>query len=40
VPRPGSTATLIHDCRELFKVRVTGMVVVPGWAGFYVGSMQ
>jgi heme o synthase len=40
VPRPGSTATLIHDCRELFKVRVTGMVVVTGWAGFYLGSMQ
>jgi protoheme IX farnesyltransferase len=39
-PRPGSTALLIHDCRELFKVRVTGMVVVTGWAGFYLGSMQ
>ena len=31
---------LIADCRELFKVRVTGMVVVTGWAGFYLGSMQ
>jgi protoheme IX farnesyltransferase len=40
VPEPGSTATLIHDLRELFKVRVTGMVVVTGWAGFYLGSMQ
>ncbi len=39
-PRPGFTATLIHDCRELFKVRVTGLVVVTGWAGFYLGSMQ
>src|SRR6201993_3963871 len=39
-PSPGLTATLIHDCRELFKVRVTGMVVVTGWAGFYLGSMQ
>jgi protoheme IX farnesyltransferase len=39
-PRPGATATLISDCRELFKVRVTGMVVVTGWAGFYLGSMQ
>jgi heme o synthase len=39
-PRPGATATLIHDCRELFKVRVTGMVVITGWAGFYLGSMQ
>lgn len=39
-PRPGATATFINDCRELFKVRVTGMVVVTGWAGFYLGSMQ
>ena len=31
---------LIHDLRELFKVRVTGMVLVTGWAGFYLGSMQ
>jgi len=40
VARPGTTAALIADCRELFKVRVTGMVVVTGWAGFYLGSMQ
>ncbi|HUH62720.1 MAG TPA: heme o synthase [Terracidiphilus sp.] len=39
-PRPGVTATLIQDFRELFKVRVTGMVVITGWAGFYLGSMQ
>ena len=39
-PSPGTTATLIHDLRELFKVRVTGMVIVTGWAGFYLGSMQ
>ncbi len=39
-PKPGFTATLIHDFRELFKVRVTGMVLVTGWAGFYLGSMQ
>jgi len=39
-PRPGATATLIQDFRELFKVRVTGMVVITGWAGFYLGSMQ
>ena len=39
-PRPGTTAQLIADCRELFKVRVTGMVVVTSWAGFYLGSMQ
>jgi protoheme IX farnesyltransferase len=39
-PSPGSTATFINDMRELFKVRVTGMVVITGWAGFYLGSMQ
>ena len=39
-PQPGATATLIHDLRELFKVRVTGMVLVTGWGGFYLGSMQ
>jgi len=39
-PVPGLTATLITDLRELFKVRVTGMVLVTGWAGFYLGSMQ
>lgn len=39
-PIPGVTATLINDLRELFKVRVTGMVIVTGWAGFYLGSMQ
>ena len=39
-PRPGATATLINDFRELFKVRVTGMVLITGWAGFYLGSMQ
>ena len=39
-PVPGVTATLINDLRELFKVRVTGMVLVTAWAGFYLGSMQ
>ncbi|MFZ1015348.1 MAG: heme o synthase [Terracidiphilus sp.] len=39
-PKPGTTAILIHDLRELFKVRVTGLVIVTGWAGFYLGSMQ
>ena len=39
-PQPGVTATFINDMRELFKVRVTGLVVVTGWAGFYLGSMQ
>ncbi|MFP5236401.1 MAG: heme o synthase [Acidobacteriota bacterium] len=40
VPAPGKTAQLISDLRELFKVRVTGLVVITGWAGFYLGSMQ
>jgi protoheme IX farnesyltransferase len=39
-PSPGATATLIHDLRELFKVRVVGLVLVTGWGGFYLGSMQ
>jgi len=39
-PQPGATATLIHDLRELFKVKVVGMVLVTGWGGFYLGSMQ
>ncbi|MDR3738690.1 MAG: heme o synthase [Terracidiphilus sp.] len=39
-PKPGLTAMLLHDFRELFKIRVTGLVVITGWAGFYLGSMQ
>ena len=39
-PQPGATATLIHDLRELFKVKVVGMVLVTGWGGFYLGSIQ
>jgi protoheme IX farnesyltransferase len=39
-PEPGATATLIHDLRELFKVKVVAMVLVTGWGGFYLGSMQ
>ncbi len=39
-PRAGAAATLIHDLRELFKVKVVGMVLVTGWGGFYLGSMQ
>jgi protoheme IX farnesyltransferase len=36
----GSTATLIGDLRELFKFKVTAMVLVTTWAGFYLGSMD
>src|ERR1039458_9356174 len=39
-PSPGATATLIHDLRELFKVKVVSLVLVTGWGGFYLGSMQ
>ncbi|MGH9518077.1 MAG: heme o synthase, partial [Terriglobales bacterium] len=39
-PKPGATALLIHDLRELFKVKVVGLVVVTGWGGFYLASMQ
>ncbi len=34
------TCSRIADYRELFKVRVTLMVVMTAWAGFYLGSMQ
>jgi protoheme IX farnesyltransferase len=39
-PAPGATATFIGDLRELFKVKVTTMVLVTTWAGFYLGSMH
>jgi protoheme IX farnesyltransferase len=38
-PSPGATATLINDLRELFKVKVVGLVLVTGWGGFYLGSL-
>jgi len=39
-PRAGETASRIADYRELFKVRVTALVVMTAWAGFYLGSMR
>src|SRR5208337_5099910 len=39
-PIPGATASLLHDLRELFKVKVVTLVLVTGWGGFYLGSMQ
>jgi protoheme IX farnesyltransferase len=33
-------ASRIADYRELFKMRVTTMVVITAWAGFYLGSMK
>lgn len=39
-PRAGTTASLLVDYRELFKLRVTLMVTLTAWAGFYLGSMR
>jgi protoheme IX farnesyltransferase len=39
-PRAGETASLLVDYRELFKLRVTLMVTLTGWAGFYMGSLK
>ncbi|MBT9330531.1 heme o synthase [Acidipila sp. 4G-K13] len=39
-PRAGETASLLADYRELFKLRVTLMVMLTAWAGFYLGSMR
>ena len=39
-PRAGSTATLISDLREFFKLKVVALVLVTGWGGFYLGSMH
>src|SRR6185437_12391370 len=39
-PRAGDIATWISDLRALFKDRVTALVVMTAWAGFYLGSMQ
>ena len=40
VQRAGDIATWISDLRTLFKDRVTALVVMTAWAGFYLGSMQ
>jgi len=38
--RAGETASRITDYAELFKFRVTALVVMTAWAGFYLGSMH
>jgi len=38
--RAGETASRIADYAELFKFRVTALVVMTAWAGFYLGSMH
>ncbi len=35
-----STASRIADYGELFKTRVTAMIVLTAWAGFYLGSLR
>jgi protoheme IX farnesyltransferase len=47
LPRPaethlaaGETASRLADYAELFKLRVTSMVVLTAWAGFYLGSLH
>ena len=39
-PSPGATATLLHDCFVLFKVRVVTLVLVTAWGGYYLGAMH
>ncbi len=36
----GETASRLADYAELFKLRVTAMVVLTAWAGFYLGSLH
>jgi protoheme IX farnesyltransferase len=36
----GETASRLADYAELFKVRVTMMVMLTAWAGFYLGAMH
>src|ERR1700748_3724971 len=36
----GETASRLADYFELFKGRVTAMVVLTAWAGFYLGSLR
>ncbi len=37
---PGVTASRLADYAELFKLRVSSMVVLTAWAGFYLGSLR
>ena len=39
-PQENARHSWIGDYQELFKVRVTAMVVLTAWAGFYLGSMR
>ncbi len=39
-PRAKAAPNLFSDYMELFKARVTAMVVITAWAGFYLGSVR
>ena len=38
--RAKAAPNLLSDYMELFKARVTAMVVITAWAGFYLGSVR
>jgi protoheme IX farnesyltransferase len=38
--RAKAVPTLLSDYMALFKVRVTALVVITAWAGFYLGSVR
>jgi heme o synthase len=40
LPALATSHSRLADYQELFKVRVTSMVVLTAWAGFYLGSMH
>jgi protoheme IX farnesyltransferase len=40
VAKPHTRHSRLADYQEIFKVRVTAMVVITAWAGFYLGSMR
>lgn len=40
VTRSKARPSLLADYQVLFKVRVTALVVLTAWAGFYLGSMR
>jgi protoheme IX farnesyltransferase len=39
-PRAKASPSLLSDYMALFKVRVTALVVITAWAGFYLGSVR
>jgi heme o synthase len=40
LPALATRHSRLADYQEIFKVRVTSMVVLTAWAGFYLGSMR